>query len=191
MPESFLALLIGVGLSAACGFRIFIPLLIMSLASSTGHIELSENMSWVSSSPAIIALSVASLMEVSAYLIPIVDNLLDVVAGPAAVVAGTLATASFITEMSPFMKWSVAIIAGGGVAASVQTVTTMARASSTTMTAGMANSIISIGEAVGAIFLSVISILFPVIAFFSVAALLIYFFLKMSKRLSKRKAKLK
>lgn len=168
----------------------FIPLLIMSLASTTGHIELSENMNWLSSYPAIIALSVASLVEVSAYLIPIVDNLLDVVAGPAAVVAGTLATASFITEMSPFMKWSVAIIAGGGVAASVQTATSMARASSTTMTAGMANSIISIGEAVGAIFLSVISILFPVIAFFSVSALIIYFFVKMSKRLSRKQAKL-
>lgn len=189
MPESYLAILIGIGLSAACGFRIFIPLLVMSLASATGHIELSESMQWVSSYPAIIALSVASIIEVTAYLIPFIDNLLDIAAGPAAVVAGTIATASFITDMSPFMKWGLAIIAGGGVAASVQTVTTMARASSSTMTAGFGNSIISVGEAVGATFLSVLSILFPVIAFFSVAALVIYFLTKIIKSRSAKEVK--
>ncbi len=189
MPETYLAILIGIGLSAACGFRIFIPLLVMSIASATGHIELSESMSWVSTYPAIIALSVASLLEVTAYLIPFVDNLLDIAAGPAAVVAGTIATASFITDMSPFMKWGLAIIAGGGVAASVQTATTIARTTSSTTTAGFGNSIISIGEAIGAIFLSVLSILFPVIAFFSVAALIIYFFFKVLKRRSVNEVK--
>ena len=182
MPESYLAVLIGIGLSAACGFRVFIPLLVMSIASATGHIELSESMSWVSSMPAIIALSVASILEVSAYLIPFVDNLLDIAAGPAAVVAGTIVTASFITDMSPFVKWSVAIIAGGGVAASVQSATTIARTSSSTMTAGLGNIIVSSGEAFGAVFLSVLAILFPIIAIFSVIALLIYFFVKISKR---------
>ena len=182
MPETYLGILIGIGLSAACGFRIFIPLLIMSIASATGNIELSESMSWLSSYPAIIALSVASILEVMAYLIPFVDNLLDIIAGPAAVLAGTIATASFITEMSPFVKWSVAIIAGGGVAASVQSATTMARASSSAATAGLGNIIVSIGEIFGAVFLSVLAILFPVIAFFSVLALLIYFFVKISKR---------
>ncbi len=161
----------------------------MSIASATGHIELSESMSWVSSYPAIIALSVASLLELTAYLIPFVDNLLDIAAGPAAVVAGTVATASFITDMSPFMKWGLAIIAGGGVAASVQTATTMARTTSSTMTAGFGNSIISVGEAVGAVFLSVLSILFPVIAFFSVAALIIYFFYKVMKKRSVKEVK--
>ena len=182
LPESYLAVLIGIGLSAACGFRVFIPLLVMSIASATGHIELSESMSWVSSMPAIIALSVASILEVSAYLIPFVDNLLDIAAGPAAVVAGTIVTASFITDMSPFVKWSVAIIAGGGVAASVQSATTIARTSSSTMTAGLGNIIVSSGEAFGAVFLSVLAILFPIIAIFSVIALLIYFFVKISKR---------
>ncbi|MGH7885361.1 MAG: DUF4126 domain-containing protein [Thermodesulfobacteriota bacterium] len=165
----------------------FIPLLVMSIASSSGHITVSENLSWISTYPAIIALSVASLLEISAYLIPFVDNLLDVVAGPAAVVAGTLVTASFITEMSPFMKWAVAIIAGGGVAGSVQAVTTMARASSTAMTAGLANSIISAAEAGTSLFISILSITFPVIAFFSVAALIIYCFIKLSKRFLKRR----
>ena len=182
LPESYLAVLIGIGLSAAWGFRVFIPLLVMSIASATGHIELSESMSWVSSMPAIIALSVASILEVSAYLIPFVDNLLDIAAGPAAVVAGTIVTASFITDMSPFVKWSVAIIAGGGVAASVQSATTIARTSSSTMTAGLGNIIVSSGEAFGAVFLSVLAILFPIIAIFSVIALLIYFFVKISKR---------
>jgi len=190
LPESYLAVLIGIGLSAACGFRIFIPLLVMSLASATGHIELSESMNWVSSYPAIIALSVASLLEVTAYLIPFVDNLLDIAAGPAAVVAGTIATAAFITDMSPFVKWSVAIIAGGGAAASVQSVTTIARTTSSTMTAGFGNSILSIGEAVGAVFLSVLSILVPFIAIFCVGVLIIYFSPKIFNRAFSKKVKL-
>ena len=189
MPESYLAVLIGIGLSAACGFRIFIPLLIMSLASATGHIELSESMSWVSTYPAIIALSVASILEVMAYLIPFVDNLLDIAAGPAAVVAGTIATAAFITDMSPFVKWSVAIIAGGGAAASVQSVTTIARSTSSTVTAGFGNSFISVGEAAGAVLLSVLSILVPLIAIFCVAILIIYFLPKILKRRSVEEVK--
>ena len=189
MPETYLGILIGIGLSAACGFRIFIPLLIMSIASATGNIELSESMSWLSSYPAIIALSVASILEVLAYLIPFVDNLLDIIAGPAAILAGTIATASFITDMSPFVKWSVAIIAGGGVAASVHSATAMARATSSVATVGIGNFIVSIGEIFGAVFLSVMAILFPVIAFFSVLALLIYFLVKISKRYFGNKVK--
>jgi len=191
MPETYLGILIGIGLSAACGFRIFIPLLIMSISSATGHIELSESMGWISSYPAIIALSVASILEILAYLIPFVDNLLDIIAGPVAVLAGTIATASFITDMSPFVKWSIAIIAGGGVAASVHSATTLARASSTAVTAGIGNIIVSIGEIFGAVFLSVLAILFPVIAFFSVVALLIYFSIKLSKRYFVNKEKTK
>lgn len=187
MPESYLAILIGIGLSAACGFRIFIPLLVMSVASASGHLTLTQELNWISTYPAIIALSVASLLEISAYIIPLLDNALDLIAGPAAVIAGTLVTASFVTEMSPFMKWAVAIIAGGGAAGSVQVLTTATRASSTVMTAGLANILVTLVETGTSLILSILSVTFPVIAFFSVSALIIYCFVKLTRRYYGRK----
>lgn len=174
MPETYLAILIGLGLSAACGFRIFIPLLVMSLASATGHVTLSENFGWISSNAAITAFSVAALFEVCAYTVPWVDNLLDSLAAPAAVVAGTVATASVVSDISPLMKWSLAIIAGGGVAGIVQSTTMVARASSSVFTAGLANPIVSFVEAGISIFLSLLSIALPVVAIIIVLLILIY-----------------
>lgn len=153
----------------------------MSVASASGHLTLSEELSWVSSYPAIISLSAASLLEISAYLIPLLDNLLDLIAGPAAVVAGTLITASFVTDMSPFMKWSLAVIAGGGAAGSVQALTTTARTTSTAMTAGLANILVTMVETGTSLVLSILSVNFPVIAFFSVIALILYCFFKLFK----------
>ena len=174
MPETYLAILIGIGLSAACGFRVFIPLLVISLASASGHLNISEEFSWISSNPAITALAVAALFEVSSYFIPFVDNLMDTIAAPAAVLAGSVATASMITDLSPFMKWSLAIIAGGGTAGIVQSTTMIARSSSSIFTAGMANPVISFVEACASLSMSILAIVFPVIAFITVVIILIY-----------------
>ncbi len=114
--ETLLSLCVGVGLSAACGFRVFVPLLIMSAAAQSGHLELTAGFAWIGTAPALTAFAVATFCEVLSYYIPVVDNLLDVIATPAAVVAGTIVAASVVTGMSPFWTWSAAIIAGGGVA---------------------------------------------------------------------------
>src|SRR5437879_11742133 len=111
--ETVLSLLIGIGLSAACGFRVFVPLLVVSVASHTGHLHLSSGFEWMGSDAALIAFAVATVLEVAAYYIPWVDNLLDTVASPAAVIAGTLVTASLIAAMSSFMQCTSAVIAGG------------------------------------------------------------------------------
>jgi len=96
--ETILSLLIGIGLSAACGFRVFVPLLVVSVASHTGHLHLSSGFEWMGSDAALIAFAVATVLEVAAYYIPWLDNLLDTVASPAAVIAGTLVTASLIAD---------------------------------------------------------------------------------------------
>src|SRR5436309_7251833 len=104
--ETVLSLLIGIGLSAACGFRVFVPLLVVSVASHTGHLHLSSGFEWMGSDAALIAFAVATVLEVAAYYIPWLDNLLDTIASPAAVIAGTMVTASLVTDMSPFLKRS-------------------------------------------------------------------------------------
>src|SRR5262245_64569506 len=104
--ESFLSFLVGVGLSAACGFRVFVPLLVVSIAAQTGHVHLASGFDWMGSTAALIAFATATALEIAAYYIPWVDNLLDMVASPAAVVAGTIVTASLAADMSPFLKWT-------------------------------------------------------------------------------------
>src|SRR6267378_5007073 len=114
--ETLMSICLGIGLSAACGFRVFVPLLIMSIASLSGHLSLAHGFEWIGSYPALISFSVATCLEIAGYYIPWLDHLLDTMATPAAIVAGTIVTASMMTDVSPLLKWTLAIIAGGGAA---------------------------------------------------------------------------
>mgnify|MGYP002828289055 FL=1 len=115
--EIALSVMVGVGLSAACGFRVFIPPLVLCIASKAGHVTFGQEFAWMDSNVALAAFGLAALLEVGAYYIPWLDNALDTVAAPAAVVAGTLTSASvFGQDMSPWLKWSLAAIAGGSAA---------------------------------------------------------------------------
>lgn len=140
MIETIIGLCIGIGLSAACGFRVFVPLFVMSLASLTGWFEPMKGFDWLAMPSVCIALAVATLCEVAAYYIPWVDNALDTIATPASMIAGTLATMAVSSgEMSQFASWAAAIIIGGGTAGVVQMNTVAARAVSTGTTGGIAN----------------------------------------------------
>jgi hypothetical protein len=172
--ETALSIAIGVGLSAACGFRIFVPLLIMSVASISGYLPLSSGFSWIGTYPALIAFATAAVLEVGAYFIPWLDHALDTIASPAAVVAGTIVTASVVTEMSPFLKWTLALVAGGGIAGIVQGSTVALRAKSTVLTAGLGNPIVALAELIGATGTALLAILLPIVALIVIALLLIY-----------------
>ncbi|MBN1296660.1 DUF4126 domain-containing protein [bacterium] len=172
-----LAILIGIGLSATCGFRIFVPLLGMSIANHYGFLPLSTGFEWVGSQPAMIALAVATLLEIGAYSIPWLDNLLDTIATPGAVIAGTIATASVVGgDISPFVKWSLAVIAGGGVAGIIQGSSALVRGTSTAATGGVANPVVSILELLAAVMGTFLSIALPVIAVILVGIILFFIF---------------
>ena len=160
--ETFLSICLGIGLSAACGFRVFVPLLFLSVASLSGHVSLASGFAWIGTYPALIAFSVATALEIGAYYIPFLDNLLDSIAIPAAVVAGVVVTASCVTGMSPMLKWTLAVIAGGGAAAATQVVTTKLRAISSMTTAGLGNSTLATAEAGSSAGLSLLTVLFPI-----------------------------
>jgi len=177
MVDTVLSLLIGLGLAAACGFRVFVPLLIMSLASraEVGHLALSGHFAWIGSTPALIAFSVATLLEIAGYYIPWVDNLLDTVATPTAIVAGVLVTASSMTsDVSPFLKWTLAVVAGGGTTAVFQGITAMARHVSSFTTGGLGNPVLATAEAGSSALLAVLAITLPVLAFLLVLGLLYF-----------------
>jgi hypothetical protein len=75
--ETILGLIIGIGLSAACGFRVFVPLLGLSLAALTGHLDLSPGFEWIGSWVAFLAFATATVLEIGAYSIPWFDHLMD------------------------------------------------------------------------------------------------------------------
>ena len=93
-----LSVALGIGLAAATGLRLFLPMLVMSVAAYAGHLPLSENFAWLGTAPALLLLGVAAIAEILAYYIPGVDNLLDTLATPAAFVAGTIVSAAVITD---------------------------------------------------------------------------------------------
>lgn len=169
--ETLLSVSLGLGLAAACGFRVFVPVLVMSVAVRAGHLTVTPGFAWVASDPALIAFGVATALEVAGYYVPWVDNLLDTVATPTAVVAGILVTGSVITDMSPFLRWSLAALAGGGVTTGVQAVTVAGRQISSFATFGFGNPLISTLEAAGAVGIALLAIAMPLLALALVAAL--------------------
>jgi hypothetical protein len=174
LSETLLGIAVGIGLSAACGFRVFVPLLVMNLASLTGNLHLSPGFEWIGSDYATIAFGTATLAEVLAYYFPWLDHILDLIASPAAMIAGTIATASMVTDMSPFLKWTLAIIAGGGAAAIVQGATVALRTKSSVLTAGLGNPLVASAELGGSLFTALLAILVPVLCLILVALLCIF-----------------
>jgi hypothetical protein len=161
--ETLLGITVGIGLSAACGFRVFVPLLAMNLATLSGHLHLAPGFEWIESYYATVVFGTATVVEALAYYIPWLDNVLDLVASPAAIIAGMVATASMVIDVSPFLKWTLALIAGGGAAAIVQGVTVTLRTKSSALTAGMGNVLVSSAELAGSIITALLAIIVPIL----------------------------
>lgn len=173
LGQTIFSLALGLGLAAACGFRVFVPLLILNVAARTGFLELAPGFDWIGSTPALVTFGAATSLEVCAYYVPWLDHLLDTIATPAAVVAGAVVTASVVADMNPVMKWTLALVAGGGLAVSTQLVTTTTRGFSTLFTGGLANPLVATIEAAGATFVSLLAMAAPILALALVVTLLL------------------
>ena len=159
-----MSIMIGVALSATCGFRVFVPLLAVNIGTRAKDtdgqplIDLAGGFDWLSSDIALMVFLVATLFEIGGYYIPWIDNLLDTIASPASIVAGTVITASFVTGLDPWLQWLLGVIAGGGAAGAVQATTVVTRAGSTVTTGGLGNPIVASVETSGAFLGSALSI---------------------------------
>ncbi|MBE9029720.1 DUF4126 domain-containing protein [filamentous cyanobacterium LEGE 11480] len=162
--DTLLELLLAISLSAAAGFRVFVPLLVLSAAAVFGHIDLPSNLDWIENPQALALFGAASMLEVIGYSIPWFDHLLDLLATPAAIIAGTVVAASFAPEMDPLVQWTLALVAGGGAAGLTKTLMNLLRGGSTAATGGLANPIFAAFELVIAIGLSTLAIATPVVA---------------------------
>jgi hypothetical protein len=147
-------------------------MLVASAAAYTGHLPLSENFAWLATLPALILLGVAAAVEILAYYIPGVDNLLDTLATPLAFVAGTIVAAAVMTDLPPMVKWAAAVIAGGGIAGLTQSVTTVVRAKSTVLTGTLGNPAIATAEFGGSLLVSLLALAAPLLTLLAVVLLL-------------------
>jgi hypothetical protein len=170
--ESLLSVALGIGLAAAAGFRIFVPLLVAGVAARLDVLPLTEGFQWLASTPALLTLGTAAVFEVLAYFIPGVDHVLDVLAGPAAIGAGIVASASVMSDIPQAVMWPVAIIAGGGIAGLTKGSTALLRAKSGVMTAGLANPVVATIETVGATGIAILAVVVPLLCLVAIIALL-------------------
>ncbi|HEV2229250.1 MAG TPA: DUF4126 domain-containing protein [Steroidobacteraceae bacterium] len=180
-----LAAAMGVGLAAAVGFRVFLPMLVLSIAAYTGHLTLTASLAWLGTAAALVMLSLAAALEILAYYIPGLDNVLDVLAAPAALIAGTVVSAAVMTDLPPMVRWATAVIAGGGAAAVIQGLTSLLRAKSTAMTAGLGNHAIATGELGGALIVSLLALAAPAAAL-ALVALFCWFAVRLLRRVFRR-----
>jgi len=161
--EHVVAGIIGIGLAASCGFRVFVPMLIAGAATRADFLNPSQGFDWISSDAALVAFAVATLIEAVAYYVPWLDNLLDTIASPLAVIAGIVLSAAMLGDIPPLWQWSLAIIAGGGAAAIVQGGTIATRLASTVTSGGTANFVVTTLETIASAVFSVLSILAPLV----------------------------
>lgn len=187
--DTMFTIAVGLGLSAASGFRAFVPMLVMSLAARSGHLTLAPGMEWIAGDAALAVLTTATVAEITAYYIPWLDNLLDTIATPTAVIAGTLMTASVLTDLSPLLRWALAVIIGGGTAGITQGSTAVLRLASLAMTGGLGNPILATAELLGAITVAVLAILAPLIALGIVIALVTMAVRKTGRAVRARRAR--
>jgi hypothetical protein len=164
---------LGLVLGVAAGFRVVVPFFILSGAALWGHLTLTDAMAWLDSRAVFISLAIALTVEVSAYSIPWLDNLVDVLALPLATIAGTLLMALTTDQLDPFARWSLAIVAGGGAAATVKGLSGFTRLISTATTGGLTNLLVAIAELFGAVALSLLALVAPLIAVIGVLVLIL------------------
>ena len=175
--DTLLSLGVGLSLATACGFRVFIPMLVMSIAALSGHITLSSNFEWIASYPALLAFGVATIVEIAGNAIPAVGTSLKLLETPVSLIAGTLVTAASVTTFPPYLQWTLAIIVGGGSAGVVHGATTMLRAPAHAAAPGVADTGVSAAEAGGSFLLSILAVLLPIIALIlAIAGLLLVFY---------------
>ncbi|MEH6537428.1 MAG: DUF4126 domain-containing protein [Psychroserpens sp.] len=174
--ETIISICLGIGLSASVGFRVFVPLFALSLAAYFNLWELNDSWQWIGSLTAVITLGVATVIEIFAYYIPYVDNVLDAIAIPLATIAGIAVMVSTVADLSPVFTWALAIIAGGGTAAAVAGGSGATRLASTATTGGIANPLVSTVETGTSVVMSIVSLFIPVLAFILVLIILYLIF---------------
>lgn len=162
--DTLIEVLLGISLSVAAGFRVFVPLLVLSGASVMAHLNLPTDFDWLETPQALVVFAIACTLEIMGYYVPWLDHLLDIVSTPAAIIAGTVVAASLTPDINPIAQWTLALIAGGGAAGLTKGMMNLFRLTSTAASGGLTNPILATIELVLAVTLSVLAVTVPLVA---------------------------
>tara|TARA_Y100001947_G_scaffold31208_1_gene24576 strand:- start:73 stop:663 length:591 start_codon:yes stop_codon:yes gene_type:complete len=185
-----MATLMGISLAAASGFRVFLPPFLLSLAARFNVVWfldidlIGTQFEFFTSTLSIVVLGIATVAEFAAFYAPWIDNALDTIATPASIMAGVAMTAIVLEGNDPIIQWAIAIVAGGGVAATIQSATVATRGLSSTFTFGLGNSAVATGENVASVALTLIAILIPFLS-----ALFVLLIVALLLRMKRKKKK--
>jgi len=185
-----LSIITSICLSAGCGLRVFTPFFILSLITYLFPelIPLNEDVAFISSLSAVILLGIASLLEILAFYIPWLDNILGAVTVPIAGFSGVAMGAIILADLPPALQWGLAILGGGG-ATGTQLSTEYIRTFITAATAGFGNFIVSTVENIFALVLSILAIIAPILALILLTVFLLLIFILGKKVLKRRNNK--
>ena len=156
------SLLAAFGLSGAAGLNAWIPLLAVGLLGRAGQLELADGYDWLESTPALIALGAAFVLDFVGDKVPAVDSLLHAAGTVVHPAAGAIVFAG-PTELPTDAPSIVLFALGAGVAGSLHATRATVRPVSTTMTAGAGNPALSLGEDIVSAVLSVVAVLVPIL----------------------------
>lgn len=187
--EILIGLCLGITLSAACGLRIFIPPLILSIAALFGDLQLASGLEWIGTYPTLIVLATATVVEILAYYVPGISNLLDLIEIPTAIAIGTVLTAASLGDINPVLQWSLALLAGGGSAGIVESATAATRFAATTLTVGAANPVVSTTEAILSVLLTLLGLALPLLTALVVILMMYWLIRKAANMLSRARQK--
>lgn len=157
-----LAVLSGIAIAAACGLRAFLPLLLLGLAGRFELIPLKSDVAWLSGNHALIALALATALEIAADKIPVVDHALDTVSTVIRPAAGWLGAYAVLASWPA--PWSqIAAVVLGSTALGVHSIKSGLRLGSSAATLGTANPLLSFAEDGLAVGLVAAAVLAPIL----------------------------
>jgi hypothetical protein len=140
--------LLGLGLAAATGLRAFLPLLLLSIAArfQLFGIDLNDKAEWLGSDAALIALGLATAIELAADKVPFLDHALSAVGTVTRPLAAVLAASSVFAGVDPVIAAVAGVIIGAPTALAFHAAQSGTRVASTATTGGLANPVVSVVE---------------------------------------------
>jgi hypothetical protein len=177
------ALALGVALAACAGLRAWLPLLLAGGAARMGWLELGQSFEFLSSTRALVLFGVASVVEIAADKVPALDHVLDALSTVLRPAAGSLLAASVLWPVhDPLTALALGVAVGAPVALVPHAAKSIARAASTTFTAGLANPLISLAEDGLVVVLFVLAVLVPLLVVTAVLGLLFLIVMRWRRR---------
>ena len=155
------ALLAALGMSGAAGLNAWLPMLIVAIAGRSGALDLSDPYSQLTTDPAMAILAVGFVGDFVADKIPALDHVMHVLGGVIHPAAGAVVAAS---QAGADVPPSALLVAGGFTAGGIHAGRSTVRVAGTTLTGGIANPFLSLGEDFGALSIALLAIAAPVIA---------------------------